>query len=88
MAEVLENLNLNGRGSDRETRHVELSLEGAGLTYSPGDAVGIFPQNDSSLVEEILTFVHIICTGKYGDHHSDPKQYGTDPSGKHNKVSG
>ncbi|GAE08296.1 probable anti-SigV factor [Paenibacillus sp. JCM 10914] len=39
-AEVLENLNLNGRGSDRETRHIEISLEGSNLQYQPGDSLG------------------------------------------------
>ncbi|MDO7907714.1 assimilatory sulfite reductase (NADPH) flavoprotein subunit [Paenibacillus sp. JX-17] len=53
-AEVLENLNLNGRGSDRETRHVELSLEGSNLTYEPGDSLGIYPENHPRLVEELI----------------------------------
>ncbi|TDQ36576.1 sulfite reductase (NADPH) flavoprotein alpha-component [Aureibacillus halotolerans] len=53
-AEVLENLNLNGRGSDRETRHLEISLEGSNLRYSPGDSLGIFPQNHPQLVEDVL----------------------------------
>ncbi|PID24405.1 assimilatory sulfite reductase (NADPH) flavoprotein subunit [Sporosarcina sp. P7] len=53
-AEVLENINLNGRGSNKETRHVEISLEGSGLTYKPGDSVGIFPTNKSDLVDEII----------------------------------
>ncbi len=53
-AEVLENLNLNGRGSNKETRHLELSLEGSGITYEPGDALGIFPENDPELVGLIL----------------------------------
>ncbi|SDC43945.1 sulfite reductase (NADPH) flavoprotein alpha-component [Paenibacillus sp. UNCCL117] len=53
-AEVLENLNLNGRGSDRETRHVELSLEGSGLQYEPGDSLGVYPQNHPRLVEELI----------------------------------
>ncbi|MDR9798969.1 assimilatory sulfite reductase (NADPH) flavoprotein subunit [Bacillus paralicheniformis] len=53
-AEVLENLNLNGRGSNKETRHLELSLEGSGLTYEPGDALGIFPENDPELVNMLL----------------------------------
>ncbi|MGM0451491.1 MAG: flavodoxin domain-containing protein, partial [Pseudomonadota bacterium] len=39
-APVLENIVLNGRGSNKETRHVELSLEDSGLSYRPGDAVG------------------------------------------------
>ncbi len=53
-AEVLENLNLNGRGSNKETRHLELSLEGSGLSYQPGDSLGIYPENDPELVEQIL----------------------------------
>lgn len=53
-AEVLENLNLNGRGSDRETRHVEISLEGSGLSYEPGDSLGIVPQNDPRLVDALI----------------------------------
>ncbi|PID05186.1 sulfite reductase [NADPH] flavoprotein alpha-component [Sporosarcina sp. P31] len=53
-AEVLENINLNGRGSNKETRHVEISLEGSGLTYEPGDSVGIFPTNNPDLIDEII----------------------------------
>lgn len=53
-AEVLENINLNGRGSNKETRHIELSLEGSGLTYQPGDALGIYPQNNPQLVSELI----------------------------------
>lgn len=54
-AEVLENLNLNGRGSDRETRHIELSLEGSNLQYEPGDSLGIYPENHPQLVEDLIT---------------------------------
>jgi len=53
-AVVLENLCLNGRGSAKETRHVELSLEGSGLTYEPGDALGIYPTNAPDVVESLL----------------------------------
>lgn len=53
-AEVLENLNLNGRGSDRETRHIELSLEGSNLQYEPGDSLGIYPENHPRLVDELI----------------------------------
>ncbi|MGO4372533.1 assimilatory sulfite reductase (NADPH) flavoprotein subunit [Paenibacillus sp. MCAF20] len=56
-AEVLENLNLNGRGSDRETRHVEISLEGSDLTYEPGDSIGIIPENDSALADELIALM-------------------------------
>lgn len=53
-ATVLENINLNGRGSDRETRHLELSLEGSGLQYEPGDSLGIYPQNHPELVDTLI----------------------------------
>ncbi|WP_039837173.1 assimilatory sulfite reductase (NADPH) flavoprotein subunit, partial [Paenibacillus sonchi] len=53
-AEVLENLNLNGRGSDRETRHLELSLAGSNITFEPGDALGVYPENHPRLVAEII----------------------------------
>jgi sulfite reductase (NADPH) flavoprotein alpha-component len=53
-APVLENLVLTGRGSTKETRHLELSLEGSGLRYEPGDALGVVPRNDPALVEALL----------------------------------
>lgn len=53
-AAVLDNIVLTGRGSTKETRHVELSLEGSGLTYQPGDALGVVPRNDPSLVAALL----------------------------------
>lgn len=53
-AEVLENINLSGRGSNKETRHLELSLEGSGLEYKPGDSLGVYPENDPSLVDMLL----------------------------------
>ena len=53
-AEILENINLNGRGSNKETRHLELDLEGSNLTYEPGDSLGIYPENDRVLVEQLI----------------------------------
>ena len=53
-AEVLEKIQLNGRGSVKETWHVELSLEGSGLTYEPGDALNIFATNSERMVADVL----------------------------------
>ena len=53
-AEILENLNLNGRGSDRETRHIEISLEGSNLQYEPGDSLGVYPENHPRLVDDLI----------------------------------
>src|SRR5690606_27573607 len=48
------NLVITGRGSSKETRHIELSLDGSGLTYEPGDALGIIGRNDQRVVDELL----------------------------------
>lgn len=54
LAEILEHIPLNGRGSNKETTHLELSLEGSGITFEPGDSLGIYPENDPELVDAIL----------------------------------
>jgi len=53
-AKVLESIQLNGRGSDKETYHIELDLAGSGLHYVPGDALAVVPANHLPLVEEVL----------------------------------
>jgi sulfite reductase (NADPH) flavoprotein alpha-component len=53
-ATVIDNLVLTGRGSSKETRHIELSLAESGLAYEPGDALGIVPRNDPALVDGVL----------------------------------
>lgn len=45
---------LTGEKSDKEVYHFELLLEGSGLTYEPGDAVGIFTRNPEKLVNQII----------------------------------
>ena len=54
LAEVLENTVITGRGSSKETRHLELRLDGSGITYEPGDALGVVGRNDPRVVEELL----------------------------------
>lgn len=53
-AEVLENINLNWEGSNKETHHLELSLEGSNFTFEPGDSIGIYPENDPELVDRLI----------------------------------
>jgi sulfite reductase (NADPH) flavoprotein alpha-component len=53
-ASILDSLGLNGRGSDKATRHIELSLEGSEIRYRPGDSLGILPQNEPKLVAELI----------------------------------
>ncbi|MFW3516954.1 assimilatory sulfite reductase (NADPH) flavoprotein subunit [Staphylococcus caprae] len=54
-AEVLTNINLNGRDSNKETRHVELLLDNFGEEYEPGDCLVVLPQNDPALVDLLIS---------------------------------
>lgn len=45
---------LNAPGSAKETRHLEIILEGSGLEYEVGDALGVVPTNCPDFVREIL----------------------------------
>jgi sulfite reductase (NADPH) flavoprotein alpha-component len=53
-ARVVENIVIVGRGSSKETRHIEVSLAGSGLSYEPGDALGIAVSNDPRVVGTLL----------------------------------
>ncbi|QSX78380.1 assimilatory sulfite reductase (NADPH) flavoprotein subunit [Agrilutibacter solisilvae] len=59
LAEVLVNQRITGRSSDRDVRHVEISLEGSGLSYEPGDALGVWPVNPPRLVDALLAATDI-----------------------------
>jgi sulfite reductase (NADPH) flavoprotein alpha-component len=68
-ARVLESIQMNGRGSDKETYHIELDLAGSGLLYAPGDALAVVPVNREPLVEEVLRAARLSDTTpvKVGD---------------------
>ena len=51
---VVDKVKITGRDSDKEVYHVEISLEGSGIVYEPGDSVGILANNPPALVEAIL----------------------------------
>ena len=53
-SELLERVMLNGEGSAKETIHLELNLEGSGLTYETGDALAVVPHNAEDVVEDII----------------------------------
>lgn len=53
-APVLAVRKLNGAGSAKEVNHVEISLEGSGLVYEAGDALGVIPQNCPDLVDATI----------------------------------
>lgn len=49
---ILTNVNLNDRGSGKQTHHLEIAAEG--VEYAPGDSIGIVPENSPVVVEAIL----------------------------------
>lgn len=64
-AELLANQGITGRefkgtgfrqygAIDKDVRHIELSLEGSGLAYEPGDALGVRHRNPDALVDAVL----------------------------------
>jgi sulfite reductase (NADPH) flavoprotein alpha-component len=61
-AEITERIPLSGSRSTSDTWHVELSLEGAGIAYEPGDSLGFVPVNDPALVDAVLA-----ATGNAGN---------------------
>lgn len=59
MTQLLACQKITGRDSLKDIRHVEIDLEGSGLTYQPGDSLGIWFRNDEGLVRELLELLNI-----------------------------
>ncbi|HBN90741.1 assimilatory sulfite reductase (NADPH) flavoprotein subunit [Rheinheimera aquimaris] len=58
-AELYTNQKITGRDSTKDVRHIEISLAGSGLSYQPGDALGVYFTNDEALVRELLLLTAI-----------------------------
>jgi sulfite reductase (NADPH) flavoprotein alpha-component len=54
---VLTNINLNDRGSNKETHHVEIAADD--IEYLPGDSLGVIPENPLRIVEPIVELLNI-----------------------------
>ncbi|MBL0573191.1 assimilatory sulfite reductase (NADPH) flavoprotein subunit [Aeromonas hydrophila] len=61
-ARLSVNQKITGRDSTKDIRHIEISLEESGIRYQPGDALGIWFDNDPVLVNEVL-----VLAGLSGD---------------------
>jgi sulfite reductase (NADPH) flavoprotein alpha-component len=58
LSKLQVNRKLTLEGSEKDTRHFELSLKDSGLVYEVGDSIGIFPANCPLLVQDILHALH------------------------------
>lgn len=54
LAELSVNQKITGRDSTKDVRHIEISLADSGITYQPGDALGVYFLNDNKAVDAIL----------------------------------
>ena len=68
MSIVTVNELLTAAGSEKETRHLELMLD-EGMTYTPGDAVGIIPENRAEAVAEVLAALGFKGDERVLDHY-------------------
>lgn len=57
---IASSINLNDRGSAKETHHIEISCDEE-IAYQPGDAAGFIPHNQPELVQAVLDFTG--CAG-------------------------
>ncbi|CAH9017802.1 assimilatory sulfite reductase (NADPH) flavoprotein subunit [Candidatus Nitrosacidococcus sp. I8] len=64
LAPLLENIQITGRGSSKEVRHIALSLEDSNLSFKPGDALGVVPTNHLELVTELIGTLGFSCEEK------------------------
>ena len=68
LSKVLVNDRLTGPESEKETIHIELALE-EGMTYTPGDAVGIIPTNREEQVASVLQVLGFTGDERVLDHY-------------------
>ncbi len=54
MASLSVNQKITGRNSEKDVRHIEIDLGDSGMRYQPGDALGVWYQNDPALVKELV----------------------------------
>ncbi|MBD2783397.1 NADPH-dependent assimilatory sulfite reductase flavoprotein subunit [Xenorhabdus sp. DI] len=54
---LLTNQKITGRGSDKDVRHIEIDLGESGARYQPGDALGVWFENDPALVDELMALL-------------------------------
>lgn len=53
---------LSSPDSSKRTLHLVLDIEGSGLTYQPGDTVGVLPENHPDIIDQLLS--HLFWTGE------------------------
>lgn len=59
LARIIKNERVTAAGHFQDVRQIELDLGPSGLTYKPGDLLGVLPQQSDEAVEQLLSLVGI-----------------------------
>ncbi len=72
LAELIDNVQLTRTGSNKETRHLVLSLEGSGLAYAPGDSLGVYARNAPTVLDELFALLGFDPNATVNDPKGQP----------------
>ncbi|MCP4321160.1 MAG: assimilatory sulfite reductase (NADPH) flavoprotein subunit [Alteromonadales bacterium] len=61
-ANLIVSQKITGDESAKDVRHIEIDLEGSDLTYTAGDALGVWFKNDAALVDQIINKLNLDAT--------------------------
>ncbi|QCI18955.1 assimilatory sulfite reductase (NADPH) flavoprotein subunit [Buchnera aphidicola] len=59
IATVLSNQKITGRNSTKDIRHIELDITDLNINYIPGDALGVWYENNHDLIKKVLELLSI-----------------------------
>ena len=63
-AELSLSQKITGRDSAKDVRHIEIDLADSGITYQAGDALGVWFENDTTLVAELIAALNLSADDK------------------------
>ena len=65
MASISKHVLLTNPKSDRRVLHLEFDLDSSGITYRPGDSIGVIPQNSAELVQQLVKILGYVGTAAF-----------------------
>jgi sulfite reductase (NADPH) flavoprotein alpha-component len=75
LAELTGHDRLTMPGSLKDTRHFVVNLAGSGLSYTPGDSLGVFGRNSPELVDEVIALLGFAPESAVNDPKGQPTTF-------------